>query len=125
MRPEQRIIHSILGKWGAFEERQLNQSAYAATTPLYRFMTEGSPGKPVFSASILHAGTPADIFLIRQGVEKLADHPRSIVWVKYVFHVKPDGGLWSDQEKAYRMGITYAGYTKGLQRAREALMQWI
>ena len=125
MQLEQRIVHEQLCQWGGYEETHLNYSAYASITPLYRYMTEGNQGTPIFKSRVLSQGTPLPILLVRQAVNQLASTQRDILSAKYVFHLKSDGGLWTDREKADLMGMSYTAYNTAIHRARAKLLTWL
>lgn len=125
MQIEQKIVHYALQDWGAWEETQLEKSAYAATTPLYRYVTEGNCGKPIFKSLILHTGTPQEILKTRQAIEKLSEQQKDIITVHYVFQIKPTGGLWTVREKAEKMGFSYDSWRKNIERARSKLYAFL
>lgn len=119
MRLEQQIINQALYAWGSYESHQMDKSYYPSITPLYRFKMEGAPGKPVFSSTILHFGTPQEILKIRQSVERLPEQQKRVVFTKYVFR-----GI-TDQEKAKALEINYNTYKSHLNRAQQRLMAWM
>jgi len=125
MQLEQRIVHYALAEWGAYEESQLDKSFYAKITPLYRYMMEGRPGKPVFSSTILSFGTPQTVLNVKKAIDKLPEQQKTIVAAQYIFHIKPTGGLWTTREKAERLGFTYSNWQTNLHRARERLYSWL
>lgn len=125
MQYEQRLIHEQLCQWGGYEEGQYNYSAYASVTPLYRYMTEGNQGQPIFKSRILSNGTPLQVLLVRQAVQLLPSTHRDIISAKYVFQLKPEGGLWTDREKAELLGLTYNAYNTAIHRARAKLLTWL
>ncbi len=125
MQLEQRIVHTVLSEWGSYEESQLDRSFYAKITPLWRYMMEGRPGKPVFSSTILSYGTPLQILKIKQAIKKLSDQQQQIVAAQYIYHVKPEGGLWTSREKAETLGYTYSTWQTNLHRARARLLPWL
>ncbi len=125
MQFEQRIIHEQLCQWGGYEERQFNYSAYASITPLYRYMTEGNQGTPIFQTRILTNGTPLQILLVRQAVNQLPTNQRDLISAKYIFQLKPEGGLWTDQEKAQLLSMSLAAYRTAIHRARSKLLTWL
>lgn len=119
MRLEQRIVQESLYAWGGYERYQMKVSFYPSVTPLYRFMTEGAPGKPVFTSTILHAGTDREILKIKQAVERLPEQQKRVVFTKYVFRG------FTDQEKAKVLEINYNTYKSHLNRAQQRLMAWL
>lgn len=124
MQLEQRIVHSVLCEWGSYEEQQLTASAYSRINPLWRFWKFGDVGKPVFGSTVLHEGTPRQILSIKLGIAKLPHTQQEVLTAKYVFHVKPEGGLWSDQEKAELLGMKYGAYNTAVHRARSRLYEY-
>ena len=125
MQLDQRIVHQALSEWGSYEESQLDKSYYAKITPLWRYMTEGCPGKPVFSSTILSFGTPQKILAIKQAINNLPEQQKTIVAAQYIFHIKPTGGLWTAREKAETLGYTYSCWQTNLHRARARLLPWL
>jgi DNA-directed RNA polymerase specialized sigma24 family protein len=125
MQFEQRIVHSLLCEWGSYEEAQISASAYSTITPLWRYQHEGSPGKPVFASTILAQGTPQHILSIKHGITQLPHTQQQVITAKYVFHLKPEGGLWTDREKAALLALTYSAYNTTIHRARHKLLTWL
>lgn len=121
MRNDQKAVHYALQDWGAWEEKQLDKSFYAAITPLYRVITEGNSSKPEFKSLILHKGTPLRILTVSQAIRKLSMNQQQIVSAQYIFHIKPQGGLWTIREKAEMMGFTYQNWQTSLHRIRADL----
>lgn len=125
MRHEIRAIDYALNQWGKYEEAQLNLSGYAKINPLFRFMTEGAPGEPLFSSRPLHNGTPLDILKIRQQVEKLPIQQMMVVKINYIYHLKPDGTYLTAEDKAKALEISYPSYKTTLHRARNYLLRYL
>ena len=82
-------------------------------------MTEGAPGKPVFTSTILHSGTNQEILKIKQAIQRLPEQQQRVVFTKYVFK-----GI-TDQEKAKALQINYNTYKSHLSRAQQRLMLWL
>ena len=100
-------VHSMLDTWGLWMETHIDGGGVGDGNILGH-LGEGASGAS--GHKILCVEMPRKVWYTNYCVKGLLDWQREALHVRYVFHVKPDGGRWTGHEKARVLGLNYGAY---------------
>jgi hypothetical protein len=119
-RLERRALEGELNRWGKWIERHSDFEGYPGANVLVAFlMGRGGNSR---GHKILCLDMPTDVYSIHHRILMLTDTLQEAVWLCYVTRLKPDGTLWSLEERCQKADIESDALKQRLKRAKNKLL---
>jgi hypothetical protein len=113
---ERSYADARLAAWGKWIEDHSDFQGYAPSTAIVACL-EGRGGG-VAGHRILCQDPPGWWWRTNQRVLLMPEHEREAVCAHYIVQLKEGGGFWTGQEKAEKLGVSYATFRKRISRGR-------
>jgi len=115
-----RALECELNRWGKWIERNSDYEGYPGVNILIAFLMGRGGTHP--GHMILCLEMPTDVYSVHARVLMLNELLQEAVWLYYVTRMKPDGTLWTMQERCRRAEISEEALRQRLSRARRKLL---
>lgn len=113
---ERSYADARLTSWGKWIEDHSDFTGYAPSDAIVACL-EGRGGG-VGGHRVLMQDPPDWWWKINARVLLMPEHEREAVCAHYIAQLKEGGGFWTDEEKAEKLGVTYATFRKRVSRGR-------
>lgn len=117
---ERRALEGELNRWGKWIERHSDYEGYPRANILIAFLHGRGGGAA--GHRILCLDMPTDVYSVHHRILMLTEALQESVWIYYVTRLKPDGTLWTLQERCRRAGVAEEALKQRLKRARNKLL---
>lgn len=115
-----RALEGELNRWGRWIEKHSDYEGYPGVNVLEAFLMGRGGGSP--GHKILCLDMPTDVYSVHHRILMLTDLLQEAVWIYYVTRVKPDGTLWTLEERCRRASIAEGTLRNRLSEARAQLL---
>jgi len=115
-----KALEGELNRWGKWIEKHSDFEGYPGVNILVAFLM-GSGGGTA-GHRILCLDMPTDVYSVHHRILMLSDTLQEAIWICYVTRMKPDGTLWTMQERCERAQIGEEALRQRLSRAKRKLL---
>jgi hypothetical protein len=105
-----------LKSWGKWIEDHADYQGFAPSDAIVAYIN--GCGGCTSGPRVLMLDPPEWWWKTNAKVLLMPEHEREAVTAHYVAELKPEGGYWTDEEKAERLGIEFATFRKRVSRGR-------
>lgn len=115
-----RALEGELNRWGKWIEAHSDYEGFPGVNVLVAFLMGRGGG--VSGHKILCLDMPADVYAVHGRVVRLPDEQQEALWLYYVTRLKPNGTLWTLDERCQRARVSQDQLRARLTAARERLL---
>ena len=117
---DRQAIHGELNRWGRWVERHADYTGHASINNLVAALYGAGGGTA--GHRILCLDMPDGIYATHGRVIRLPEAEQEAVYLAYAVKLKPDGTLWSMEEKCRIAGIQIDSMRRRLSRAKYRIL---
>lgn len=115
-----RALEGELNRWGKWIETHSDYEGFPGINILVAFLM-GRGGGTV-GHKILCLDMPTDVYAVHGRIIRLPEDQQEALWLYYVTRLKPNGTLWTLEERCRRARVTEDDLKTRLRTARERLL---
>jgi hypothetical protein len=115
-----RALEGELNRWGKWIETHSDYEGYPGVNILVAFLMGRGGGAS--GHKILCLDMPTDVYAVHGRVIMLPDQQQEALWLFYVTRLKPNGTLWTLEERCLRAKVSQDDLKSRLTAARERLL---
>jgi hypothetical protein len=115
-----RALEGELNRWGRWIEIHSDHEGYPGVNILVAFLMGRGGGTG--GHKILCLDMPTDVYAVHGRIIRLPEEQQESLWLYYVTRLKPDGTLWTMDERCRRARVSPEDLRSRLRAARDRLL---
>lgn len=115
-----RALEGELNRWGRWVETHSDYEGFPGVNILVAFLMGRGGGSA--GHKILCLDMPTDVYAVHGRIIRLPEDQQVALWLFYVTRLKPDGTLWTLDERCQRARVTSEDLRERLKAARDRLL---
>ena len=115
-----RALEGELNRWGRWVETHSDYEGFPGVNILVAFLMGRGGGSA--GHKILCLDMPTDVYAVHGRIIRLPENQQEALWLYYVTRLKPDGTLWTLDERCRRASVSSEDLRERLKAARDRLL---